>query len=905
MKMKYLFKSPAIIVFFLLQPTPPSDTLAAVKAETTVVKLQNRHLICTIQVCEGQLISERLQSTATHSKPLIQLQTDANFALDIMWSDWRAPGKRNNADNPVLLQKKDFVYFGQEKRHLIGDGEETTLFFRGAGHPILLKMVYQLPQNSSYIRRKVAVCDTTFGHHFLRWFWPRYGTIADVSSIVKAGDFGQPVAVLLKQGGAFFGVEYPAAENRLDSSGLLRCGHEYGQLIGREWIESEWVVCGLSADEHVKLAFMRYLDDIRVVPLKPYTLYNSWYDLRSPEYPRVPPENVMSEQSALKMIDLLRVNMVEKHGIHLDAFVLDDGWDIYKSDWALRPEQFPNGLKPLTAALQKMGTHLGIWIGPTGGYSFRKWRLEWMREKGYETVGDQLCVAGKKYRALLQKRIADFARKDGVNYFKWDGIQFSCSELDHGHPVDIYSRRAVLQSVIELCRIAREKNPTMFLNITSGTWLSPWWVQYANTIWMDGEDYGYADVPSISQRDGAITYRDFVLYEDFKIKDLWFPIANLMTHGIIKGKLELLGSPEEPLDKFTDDVLLYFARGVAMYELYISPDILTEGEWDAIGRSIAWAKDRFPILRQTEMIGGNPMQREPYGYVHFKGDRGIIAARNPFIEDNNLEVQLTAAHGLNTDAHELVLERIYPTRWIAPQLFKCGDRIELPLAGYETAVYELYPLKAANKPLLAGVTFEGIGQKGDEWQVLCYGGGEGRLLNPSLVRGVRVDERNVSLRDFRLSMQTAPPMVSNTMVGRIDQGDTIDFIIPYTLDTTCREGQLALLLTPQEKLDRKQVQVVARLDGREVPVRAEYQEGRSQWYTLPVPSDEHEVQVFIHGAKGVKGEIQLWMIAQQPQPAEIVTIKVKTKPESEILPPRIWPRGSLRTSVRLGTLKLE
>ena len=76
------------------------------------------------------------------------------------------------------------------------------------------------------------------------------------------------------------------------------------------------------------------------------------------------------------------------------------------------------------------------------------------------------------------------------------------------------------------------------------------------------------------------------MYDDFKNLDCWFPVQNLMTHGIIKGKLESTGSPDEPLDKFTDDALLYCARGVSMYELYISPDILSEGEWNTLSSSL-------------------------------------------------------------------------------------------------------------------------------------------------------------------------------------------------------------------------------------------------------------------------------------------------------------------------------
>ena len=43
--------------------------------------------------------------------------------------------------------------------------------------------------------------------------------------------------------------------------------------------------------------------------------------------------------------------MIEKNGITLDAFVLDDGWDVYKSDWVLRPGEFPHGLRPIADAL--------------------------------------------------------------------------------------------------------------------------------------------------------------------------------------------------------------------------------------------------------------------------------------------------------------------------------------------------------------------------------------------------------------------------------------------------------------------------------------------------------------------------------------------------------------------------
>ena len=39
----------------------------------------------------------------------------------------------------------------------------------------------------------------------------------------------------------------------------------------------------------------------------------------------------------------------------VELFVLDDGWDVYASDWVLREKEFPGGLGPVGKALGKIG----------------------------------------------------------------------------------------------------------------------------------------------------------------------------------------------------------------------------------------------------------------------------------------------------------------------------------------------------------------------------------------------------------------------------------------------------------------------------------------------------------------------------------------------------------------------
>ncbi len=885
---------------------------------TQVFWLSNDQVQCSVSVKKAVLLKDELipvpEWLAQFGAQHLEVVTDADFALDLMWAGWRAPGKVNNAENPSLLTKRD-CRMVQHVFTKSRDGVvELALLFKRERMPLEIRVTYRLEPNAFYVRRQLAVRDLEFGSHFLRWIWPRRGHIPGVSTLIKPGGFGQPVAFLEGDGGAFLGLEYPTAENFLkhttDGNLELECGQEIGERIGKSWIESGWVVQGLTPDVDIKQWFWKYLDRIRVEPLKPYLLYNSWYDLRAPVMVK-DPSRALTESNVLRTIEAFRRRMVSERGLELDAFVLDDGWDVYQSDWVLNDTQFPNGLAPVSGALQRMGSRLGIWIGPIGGYSHRDWRIGWMKDHGYEVVGDELCVAGEKYHALLTKRVIDFIRHDGTGYFKWDGIQFSCNEPDHGHLPDIYSRRAVMEAVIDLCRTARKENPDIFLNITSGTWLSPWWLKYANTIWMQGSDYGYANVPSISQRDRAMTYRDTVLYDDLVEKRFWFPIANLMTHGIIKGHLQKLGGEAEPLDKFTDNALLYFARGISMGELYISPDLLTEGEWDALALSVHWAKDRFSILDSTEMVGGNPEGRNPYGYVHFEGKRGIVAVRNPFIEPKTLKIDLSPSMGLDPLVTGLVVEKVYPVRYVSPDLKQAGATLELPLEGYETAVYEIYPLEDIQEPVLAGVKYDLLRATRESFRLrVLDSGGEVRLLNPAKVSSFVYDGEQIDPPDKTIPVVKLQEPVNRVSVQKYSGEGQFWSDIRFRLHEPAAAATFCFLLEPSGAfLDGEEPAVVMSLNGESVGMATETQKGRWKWYKNDVPIGSHlmRIQVFPpEGKSNWTGTASAWLILTMKPNAKDVLITLKELlPRLRPMPPRAFPPGQFRRTVKLGSFEVN
>jgi hypothetical protein len=883
----------AIVISMTAVSVSPADTVTTGQEtinEKQVSWIGNDQVKCSVIFQKGNLVFDCLEARPGWAGPegnrSHKIKTDANFGLDIQWTGWLAPGKIHNADNPVMFTKKYFQLAQMETRDNPDGSKELVFTFEGLDISLEIQLIYKLETDAFYVKRQLSVRDPKSRGHFLRWLWPRRSIIYGNVSILKPGGFGEPAAITTDNAGTFFGLEYPASKNVLKpvckEKTALHTGQEMGLKISDTWIKSEWTVTALTPGTHVKAWFNKYLESIRAAPLKPYLLYNTWYDVRSPEYTKRP-EDVMNETNLMRIINDFKREMLEKRGLKLDAFVLDDGWDIYKSDWVPRKEEFPNGLTPIRKALNDMGTDLGVWFGPIGGYSYRQWRVQWMKENGYEVVGDQLCLAGTNYHQLFKKRTVDFVRNDGAAYYKWDGIQFSCSEPDHGHPIGIYSRRAVMESVADLCRSVRSENPGIFLNITSGTWLSPWWMKYANMIWMQGRDYGYASVPSISKRDAAITYRDVVLYE-----------------GIIKGHLQKLGGEAEPLDKFTDNTILYFARGVTMWELYISPNLLTDEEWNAIAKSIGWARDRFEILKSTEMVGGDPGKKEAYGYVHFFKDRGIAAVRNPFIQPRVLEIKLDPAYGLCAKASSLVLERVYPTGWVSPHLYAAGATLELPLQGYETGIYEIYPLEKATEPLLAGVTFDIVKEKGKDYVLRVRNGNKQvRLLNPGTVKNIKISGQEVPLHRLQsvLSMKPLPgPVKAGSMTAK-PGGAEVDFSVSEPSTT-------AVLVFLVEPLPRANVSVY--LQGKKIETEEEQQEGKWAWYKLKVGPGRHNARIKIRPVdKKIKwtGKISAWVIGtRKSQSREVKFELVRELSTRKPMPPLPLPVGEDKFVLKLGEI---
>ena len=115
--------------------------------------------------------------------------------------------------------------------------------------------------------------------------------------------------------------------------------------------------------------------------------------------------------------------------------------------------------------------------------------------------------------------------------------------------------------------------------------------------------------------------------------------------------------------------------------MYISPDLLTQENWDDLARSARWARDNAATLRDTHWIGGDPAKLQVYGWASWSPGKGILVLRNPADKAQEFAVDVADAFELPDGA---------PQRYRLTEPFGDGrtDTLELKAGEPETVVMQ-------------------------------------------------------------------------------------------------------------------------------------------------------------------------------------------------------------------------
>lgn len=469
---------------------------------------------------------------------------------------------------------------------------------------------------------------------------PMKGIVAMNYLVAKNSAYTAPEVVgntrgaILASNHIFAGLETPMGLNSCKDEG--NATHIEGLWrrnttlkAGKTWNISS--VVGLVAPKQLRRSFLAYSERERAVAWRPYPVYISWYELnidrnnaQAPSY-----KGNMTVEQCTDAVSHWKTHFYDKYHMAPKAFVWDDGWDQYGT-WTFNPN-FPNGFDEPANEAKKMGTGIGAWLGPVGGYGQSgEYRRAYWRSKG----GMQL--SNEDYYNFFIRCCTNMIDRYDFRFFKFDGISAQASAIG---PDEGTRGEENAEAIISIERAVRQKRPDIFLNTTVGTWASPFWFHFTDAVWRQEGDYGEAGDQG-TDRERWITYRDRLVYQNFIQRSPVCPINTLMTHGFILSRWGAV-SKNMDYDGIVREMRCAFACGSGMVELYNDYKLMDEIKdnqgnagalWKDLAECIKWQQEQADVLPDAHWVGGNPWDGKKanvYGWAAWNGKKSVLTLRNP------------------------------------------------------------------------------------------------------------------------------------------------------------------------------------------------------------------------------------------------------------------------------------
>jgi hypothetical protein len=455
--------------------------------------------------------------------------------------------------------------------------------------------------------------------------------------------------------------------------------------------------------EQAVIDFVRTKDKTRS-----YTHYNNWFD----------PSGKNLKGDNLPAIHRQFLEALKGSGIKVDGMVPDNGWQDRKSVWQPAPGAFPEGMKDLnklSETLRAQGSSLGLWMAADGTTNDINWGVNKRYVKAqpnayFSQYFAHYSLAAEKYQFELHDQIKSLTDVTKVSYLKFD-----FNHLSNVVPTDRHGHEAEFFGFHFATLPARDAG--VFINATNWTWHSPAWLHYADSVWLLAGDDGFnGNWPELSGRAQATTDRDVYFWRMWgdPADRPWFPISNIMTHGIIRNARGQMSFPTDLPRDWADHVLMHYGRGTLLREWYLSPASVTSEEWKALIAVHQWTESRKPDMLNTCYVGGRPDEGHAYGYMGWSrdGQTGTLVARNPAAGQATLSVRLDATTLFAGKPGQAWHARmVYPYRMELATTYRGGETAEVSIPGYETVALEFSPGEARGPmfKLAAGSSHEVVG----------------------------------------------------------------------------------------------------------------------------------------------------------------------------------------------------
>lgn len=610
----------------------------------------------------------------------------------------------------VVLSAPDF----RLKKILKSNQSELVVLLYNKALGLEIEVCYELSQGNSYLNK------------FLQIKSSKSITLERVDiEVMKLNDFYQPYSIkqmtalgpakwrpglgqplYTSESATFWGTEFPASYNFVEEN-TAYCGYLWGkQLVAGETYTSYKSVVGVGDDPNfIQDAFFQYIDKIRIRPLRLQIQYNSWFDFG---------RNVNSEKFAESVAKVNHELCVKRNVSPLKAFVIDDGWQNARTDWSTKvwqvnTDRFDDNFKNSFETVKNAQSNLGLWLSPGCNFGGHL-AVPTLREKGLEALDKWMSLAGPQYMQLLEERMLELS-KQGVSYFKLDGLfghlnrrEFDINGGAYGLPtmpqlnteglsagdeklndeqydeLKTYYLVAGTERLMEIFQKQHEVNPDIYIVISNGAYLSPWWLQYVDAVWM----INAGDAAGGSNRTQELVYRDGVYYNTWVTENTQFPINSVFNHEPKKT------DTGESKKQFSEYLWMNLSRGTGFVELYIKTEKLAEADWDVLADGLNWVHKVFPYFKYSRMHGGNPNLEEVYGYTGWNSEGGYASFHNPSESKAQTYIfKLDRANGVNKGLSELTISSpLVNAEEFNGRVISRGQKLEITLEPGEVKILE-------------------------------------------------------------------------------------------------------------------------------------------------------------------------------------------------------------------------
>lgn len=686
----------------------------AVGAQTAAYRLENSFLVRTLEVNNGVLATQSVYNKLS-GKTLTPLSCE-EFAL-------RISDGTDKEGTDRILTAKDFIVLSVSDYHLTSNkkGRGYRFMLNNKKEKLSVTVSYELADDDSFCHKylqirsgkevtleRVDVESISFADA-----WQNYVTkeiTAQGSARWKPG-LGQPLYTT--ETATYWGIEFPAATN-LVTDKKMSCGYlrGFGLSKDEEYTTYKSVVGVADDPAYLDDAFYAYINKIRKRPLRLQIQYNSWFDFG---------KSVSGRTFATSVRKVNNELVLERGCTPLNAYVIDDGWqhaDPATADWSGKVwtvnSKFSSDFSESRQVVKEANSNLGLWLSPAsilGGLKM----VPKMREYGYESLSYGMSMTGAVYMQKLEDRVVELA-SGGVSYFKFDGLfghlnirdfelqgrgtaampqlglegfssndeRLNDSRYDE---LKLYYLTAGTERLMKIFNRLGEVNPDIFIAITNGAYLSPWWLQYVDVVWL----INAGDAAKGNNRNGELVYRDNVYHQIWKEENTKFPMNSVFNHEPKKT------GPDETPEAFRDYLYMNLSRGTGFIELYIKTEKLSYSDWDILADGLKWAQKVFPLFHNVRMHGGSPRDNEVYGYSAWNKTQGYLSFHNPSEKEQTYNVMLDRSLGLLPET-DMVYHVSSPLGSVGSRVkasYRYGDMLSLTLKPGEITVLDFTNLASS------------------------------------------------------------------------------------------------------------------------------------------------------------------------------------------------------------------